>query len=118
MPIPDHPVLFIKPRTALSGPYPQKIVIPKIAQDGSSDYEGELTLIVSKTGKDISETDALDYVLGYTCGNDVSARTEQFRNSQWSFSKGTMLCMMSGRARTPTNPSLQAWTHRRQSVPS
>jgi len=88
MPIPDHPVLFIKPRTALSGPYPQKIVIPKIAQDGSSDYEGELTLIVSRTGKDIPEADALDYVLGYTCGNDISARTEQFRNSQWSFSKG------------------------------
>lgn len=89
MPIPDYPVLFIKPRFALIGPSPQRISIPKLAQDGSSDYEAELTIIISKTGRDISEEDAFDYVLGYTCGNDVSARTEQFRNSQWSFSKGT-----------------------------
>jgi 2-keto-4-pentenoate hydratase/2-oxohepta-3-ene-1,7-dioic acid hydratase in catechol pathway len=88
MPIPDYPVLFIKPRTALMGSYPEKIVVPKVAQDGSSDYEAELTIIISKTGKDIPEKDAMDYILGYTCGNDVSARTEQFRNSQWSFSKG------------------------------
>jgi 2-keto-4-pentenoate hydratase/2-oxohepta-3-ene-1,7-dioic acid hydratase in catechol pathway len=73
----------------LIGPSPQRISIPKLAQDGSSDYEAELTIIISKTGRDISEEDAFDYVLGYTCGNDVSARTEQFRNSQWSFSKGT-----------------------------
>jgi len=88
MPIPEYPVLFIKPRTAIMGPHPQKIVIPKFAQDGSSDYEAELTFIISKTGKDIPEKDAYDYVLGYTCGNDVSARLEQFKNSQWSFSKG------------------------------
>ena len=88
MPIPEYPVLFVKPRMALNGPFPQKIVVPKVAQDGSSDYEAELTLVISKTGKDIPEKDAMDYVLGYTCGNDVSARTEQFRNSQWSYSKG------------------------------
>lgn len=88
MPIPTHPVLFIKPRQALSGPYPAKISVPKIAQDGTSDYEGELTIIIKKDGRDIPKEKALDYVLGYTCGNDVSARTEQFRNSQWSFSKG------------------------------
>lgn len=92
MPIPDHPVLFVKPRTALNGPYPQKIIIPKVSQDGSADYEAELTFIISKTGKDIPKENALDYVLGYTCGNDVSARTEQFRNSQWSFSKGRRPC--------------------------
>jgi len=88
MPIPDTPVLFIKPRTAVNGPFPAKINVPKIAQDGSSDYEAELTLVISKDGKDIAEEDALDFVLGYTCGNDVSARTQQFKNSQWSFSKG------------------------------
>ncbi|OCK79786.1 fumarylacetoacetate hydrolase domain-containing protein 2A [Lepidopterella palustris CBS 459.81] len=88
MPIPDHPVLFIKPRTALNGPYPQKISIPKFVQDNTSDYESELTLIIGKDGRDIPEEKALEYVLGYTCGNDVSARTEQFRNSQWCFSKG------------------------------
>lgn len=88
MPIPDVPVLFFKPPHALMGPWPEKIRIPKFAQDGSSDYEAELTLIISKTGKNIAEEDAFDHVLGYTCGNDISARTEQFKSSQWSFSKG------------------------------
>lgn len=88
MPIPSHPVLFVKPRAALCGPYPQKISVPKVCQDGTSDYEAELTVIIGKTGRDIPKEKALEYVLGYTCGNDVSARTEQFRNSQWSFSKG------------------------------
>ncbi|KAJ6124654.1 Fumarylacetoacetase C-terminal-like protein [Penicillium samsonianum] len=88
MPIPDVPVLFIKPRTALNGPYPAKINVPKIAQDGSSDYEAELSIILSKSGRDIPESEAMDYVLGYTCSNDVSARTQQFKNSQWCFSKG------------------------------
>jgi 2-keto-4-pentenoate hydratase/2-oxohepta-3-ene-1,7-dioic acid hydratase in catechol pathway len=88
MPVPTHPVLFIKPRTALSGPFPQKISIPRFVQDETTDYEAELTLVISKDGRDIPEANALDYVLGFTAGNDVSARTEQFRNSQWSFSKG------------------------------
>ena len=90
MPIPTVPVLFIKPKWAVSGPHPAKIVVPKIAQDNTSDYEAELTIIISKTGKDIAEKDAMDYVLGYTCGNDVSARKQQFANSQWCFSKGKM----------------------------
>lgn len=85
---PDVPVLFVKPRTALNGSYPAKINVPKIAQDGSSDYEAELSVILSKSGRDIPESEAMDYVLGYTCSNDVSARTQQFKNSQWSFSKG------------------------------
>lgn len=91
MPIPDVPVLFVKPRTALNGPHPAKINVPKIAQDGSSDYEAELSIILSKTGRDIPESEAMDYVLGYTCSNDVSARTQQFKNSQWSFSKGRLI---------------------------
>ena len=88
MPAPKEPVLFVKPRTSLCGSYPQKIVIPKFVQDGTSDYEAELTFIISRDGRDIPEKDAMSYVLGFTCGNDVSARTQQFKNSQWSFSKG------------------------------
>lgn len=91
MPVPSHPVLFIKPRTALSGPYPQSISIPRFVQDETTDYEAELVVIIGKEGRDIPESSAMDYVLGYTGGNDVSARTEQFRNSQWSFSKGIKL---------------------------
>ena len=88
MAIPTSPVLFIKPRAALCGPYPQKISVPKLCQDGTSDYEAEMTIIIGKTGRDIPKEKALEYVLGYTCGNDVSARTQQFSNTQWSFSKG------------------------------
>jgi len=88
MAIPADPVLFIKPRTAVAGPFPGKIAIPAFAQDGSSDYEAELSLVIAKDGRDIPVEEALDYVLGYTASNDVSARNAQFLNSQWSFSKG------------------------------
>jgi len=90
-PIPEVPVLFVRPRTALNGPFPAAINVPAIAQDGSSDYEAELSIVLSKSGRDIPEEEAMQYVLGYTCSNDVSARTQQFKNSQWSFSKGTRL---------------------------
>lgn len=88
MALPKAPILFTKPRTALIGPYPAAINIPKCAQDGTSDYEAELCLIIGKTGRDIPEEEALDYVLGYTASNDVSARTMQLLTTQWSFSKG------------------------------
>lgn len=85
---PTVPVLFTKPRTSLSGPYPATISIPKFAQDGSSDYEAELCVVIGKTGKDIPKEKASEYILGYTCSNDVSARKMQTLTSQWGFSKG------------------------------
>ncbi|KAB8218523.1 hypothetical protein BDV33DRAFT_205271 [Aspergillus novoparasiticus] len=88
MSLPKAPILFTKPRIALIGPHPAAINIPKCAQDGSSDYEAELCLIIGKTGRDIPEEEALDYVLGYTASNDVSARNMQLLTTQWSFSKG------------------------------
>ncbi|CAI7607513.1 unnamed protein product [Penicillium pancosmium] len=88
MALPKAPILFTKPRSALIGPYPAAINIPKCAQDETSDYEAELCLVIGKTGRDIPEEDALDYVLGYTASNDVSARTMQMITTQWSFSKG------------------------------
>jgi 2-keto-4-pentenoate hydratase/2-oxohepta-3-ene-1,7-dioic acid hydratase in catechol pathway len=87
-PLPQAPVLFTKPRTALIGPYPATVNIPKCAQDGTSDYESELCFVIGKTGRDISEEDALDHVLGYTASNDISARTLQLITNQWTFSKG------------------------------
>ncbi|KAL4737907.1 hypothetical protein BDV11DRAFT_171504 [Aspergillus similis] len=99
MAIPDVPVLFIKPRTALNGSHPAKINVPKIAQDGSSDHEAELSIILSKTGRDIPESAAMNYVLGYTCSNDVSARMQQFKNSQWCFSKGETRWLVSAGSR-------------------
>jgi 2-keto-4-pentenoate hydratase/2-oxohepta-3-ene-1,7-dioic acid hydratase in catechol pathway len=64
-------------------------VLPKITQeDDCGDYESELAVVIGKTAKNVSEADALDYVLGYTAANDVSSRTSQFAQSQWSYSKG------------------------------
>ncbi|OGM47700.1 fumarylacetoacetate hydrolase [Aspergillus bombycis] len=88
MTLPKAPILFTKPRTSLVGPFPAAINIPKCAQDGTSDYEAELCVVLGKSGRDIPEEDALDYVLGYTACNDVSARTLQMTTTQWSFSKG------------------------------
>lgn len=88
MELPKAPILFTKPRTALNDPYPASIPVPECAQDGTSDYEAELCVVIGKSGRDISEADALGYVLGYTAANDVSARTLQLLTTQWSFSKG------------------------------
>lgn len=64
-------------------------MLPKITQeDDCGDYESELAVVIGKTAKNVSEADALDYVLGYTAANDVSSRTSQFAQSQWSYSKG------------------------------
>ena len=51
------------------------------------DYEGELVIIIGKAGKNISRDQAKEHILGYTIGNDVSARTLQFRGTQWILGK-------------------------------
>ena len=69
-----YPILFYKPPTALIGP-DAPITIPKVTQPVDKhlpDYEVELTIVIGKAAKDVSEKDALDYVLGYTGANDVS----------------------------------------------
>jgi 2-keto-4-pentenoate hydratase/2-oxohepta-3-ene-1,7-dioic acid hydratase in catechol pathway len=81
MPIPDVPVLFFKLRTALNGPYPAEINVPEIAQDGSRDSETQLSIILSKSGRDIPEAEAMEHDLDYAYGNDVSAQTQQFKKS-------------------------------------
>ncbi len=86
--IPKVPTLFIKPSSALADPFPGTIAIPKAAQDDTCDYEAELAIVIKKTGRDIPEHEALDYVLGYTCANDVTARSHQLSQSQWCFAKG------------------------------
>ncbi|OAQ99508.1 hypothetical protein LLEC1_01698 [Akanthomyces lecanii] len=88
MAIPTEIEVFAKPRTTLTGPYPAPVTIPKCAQDGTSDYEAELCIVIGKTGRDIPEDQALDHVLGYTAANDVSARTLQLATKQWCFGKG------------------------------
>lgn len=89
LPIPDVPTLFIKPSTALADPFPAPTVLPKITQkDGTGDYESEMVIVIGRDAKDVPESEALEYVLGYTAANDVSSRTYQMNQSQWCFSKG------------------------------
>jgi 2-keto-4-pentenoate hydratase/2-oxohepta-3-ene-1,7-dioic acid hydratase in catechol pathway len=86
MKVPERPLLFIKANTSVIGP-DAPILLPAIAPD-EVDYEAELCLVIGKTAKNVSEDDALDYVLGYTCGNDVSARDCQLRlDGQWARGK-------------------------------
>ncbi|KIM74991.1 hypothetical protein PILCRDRAFT_827697 [Piloderma croceum F 1598] len=90
MPKPPAPVLFYKPVMSLTGPL-ASVIIPKVAQPGKKhlpDYEVELTIVIGKPAKNVSEDEALDYILAYTGGNDVSFRYHQMRVSQWGFSKG------------------------------
>ncbi|KAF8622066.1 hypothetical protein AX15_007216 [Amanita polypyramis BW_CC] len=87
---PAYPNLFYKPATSLIGPN-APIIVPTLAQpveEHLPDYEVEFVIVVGKAAKNVSEADALDYVLGYTGANDVSFRKLQMAVSQWSFSKG------------------------------
>jgi len=72
--IPNHPMLFIKSGNTLNNPF-DPIPIPR--RSDKIDYEAELAVIIGKMAKDVSRADALNYVLGYTCANDVSARDWQ-----------------------------------------
>lgn len=85
----DQRTPYRKPNTALGDPWPATTIIPKITQtDNCGDYESELAVVIGKQAKNVSESEAMDYVLGYTAANDVSSRTSQLNQSQWSFSKG------------------------------
>ncbi|KAK4126603.1 hypothetical protein N657DRAFT_654920 [Parathielavia appendiculata] len=89
MALPDIPTVFLKPSTSLADPYPAPTIIPKhTIASNSADYESELAVIIGKEAKNVSEADALDYVLGYTASNDISSRSAQFAQSQWCYSKG------------------------------
>jgi 2-keto-4-pentenoate hydratase/2-oxohepta-3-ene-1,7-dioic acid hydratase in catechol pathway len=83
--IPPVPLIFLKPSTAVIGPG-DTIILPRSSK--RVDYEGELAVVVSKTAKAVSEADAKDYVLGYTCFNDVSERHNQKEDGQWTRAKG------------------------------
>ncbi len=82
---PKEPVIYLKPRTSLIGPY-ENIVCPDFVNE--LDYEGELALIIGKRCTKIDLYDALDYVAGYFILNDISARDIQFMDKQYSRAKG------------------------------
>jgi len=82
--IPKNPILFLKPTTALNDPEGD-IVYP--AQSERVDHESELAFVIKKTAKNVKAEDAFDYILGYTCLNDVTARDIQYGDGQWTRGK-------------------------------
>lgn len=87
-PLPQFPVLFIKNPAAVQNPG-DPIEIPRFLKSEQVDWECELAVVIGKKCRNVSKEQALDHVLGYTCGNDVSARDwqKQWGGSQWSRGK-------------------------------
>ncbi len=84
-PIPEEPLIFIKPSSAVIGPG-DEIVYPRASK--RVDYEAELALVVGKRARRVSPEEAGDYILGYTCFNDVTARDLQRKDVQYTRAKG------------------------------
>jgi 2-keto-4-pentenoate hydratase/2-oxohepta-3-ene-1,7-dioic acid hydratase in catechol pathway len=84
IPVPEFPVIFAKGPNSIQNPG-DPILIPKCLKSDEVDYEGELVVVIGKACKNVSRQSALDYVFGYCCGNDVSARDWQLKKGggQW-----------------------------------
>jgi 2-keto-4-pentenoate hydratase/2-oxohepta-3-ene-1,7-dioic acid hydratase in catechol pathway len=83
--VPDEPIIFLKPSTAVVGPG-DPIIYP--AGVDRVDFEGELAAIVGKVARRLDEDNALQVVLGFSCANDVTARNLQASDGQWTRAKG------------------------------
>ena len=81
---PTHPILFLKGPNALSNPG-DTVVCPSFVE--RMDYEGELAFVIKKTAKNVKAADVFDYILGYTCLNDITARDIQQVDVQWTRAK-------------------------------
>jgi 2-keto-4-pentenoate hydratase/2-oxohepta-3-ene-1,7-dioic acid hydratase in catechol pathway len=84
-PVPEEPVMFMKPRSAL---IPDGGQIERPAGYARVDYEGELGVVIGQRARRISREQALDVVMGFTCVNDVTVRDLQKRDGQWTRAKG------------------------------
>lgn len=84
--LPTEPTIFMKPLSCLVGDG-DTVRLPSILTR-RVDYEAELVAVMGRRAQNISEAEAWDYILGYTCGNDVSARDIQQQGKQWDFCKG------------------------------
>lgn len=84
LPVPDAPVIFLKPPTAVIGPG-DAIRCPEASS--RVDYEAELGIVIKDRAKDIRPEDARRHILGYTCANDVTARDLQKKDGQWTRAK-------------------------------
>ena len=83
-PVPKSPLIFIKPATAVIG-QEENIIYPPSSKQ--VDYEAELGVVIKKVARRIKKENALDYILGYVCFNDVTARDQQKADGQWTRAK-------------------------------
>ncbi len=85
LPIPEDPVVFLKPSTSILGPG-EDIVKPQMCT--RLDYEAELAVVIKKQARFVPIEEAHSYILGYSCANDVTARDLQPKTGQWTVAKG------------------------------
>jgi 2-keto-4-pentenoate hydratase/2-oxohepta-3-ene-1,7-dioic acid hydratase in catechol pathway len=101
--IPVEPLIFIKPSTSVIGTE-DDIVYPTSSE--RVDYEGELGVVIKSVAYRVSEEEAADYILGYTCVNDVTARDLQAKDKQWTRSKSfDTFCPIGPCIETELNPN-------------
>jgi 2-keto-4-pentenoate hydratase/2-oxohepta-3-ene-1,7-dioic acid hydratase in catechol pathway len=101
--VPDEPMLFLKPPTALIG---HGAPIEFASSVGRVDHEAELAVIIGTQARKVSREEALTFVLGYTCANDVSARDYQKKDGQWGRAKGfDTFCPLGPWINTDLNPA-------------
>ncbi len=101
--VPEIPLIFLKPPSTVIGP-DDAIILPP--QSKQVDHEGELAVVIGRQGRWIDAGSALDYVLGYTCANDVTARDLQQRDGQWTRGKGfDTFCPLGPWIETELDPS-------------
>jgi 2-keto-4-pentenoate hydratase/2-oxohepta-3-ene-1,7-dioic acid hydratase in catechol pathway len=85
MEVPEEPLLFLKPSTAVIGPHDPIRLLPISRR---VDYEGELAVVIGRIARGVKTEDAAKYILGYTCANDVTLRDLQETDDQWARAKG------------------------------
>ena len=85
MDVPEEPLLFLKPSTAVIGPGDPIRLLPI---NRRTDYEGELAVVVGRLARNVRAEDAYRFILGYTCANDVTLRDLQRPDDQWTRAKG------------------------------
>jgi 2-keto-4-pentenoate hydratase/2-oxohepta-3-ene-1,7-dioic acid hydratase in catechol pathway len=83
--VPEEPLIFLKPSTSVSGPGDP---IPLLPISHRVDYEGELAVVIGRIARGVRAEEAFRYILGYTCGNDVTLRDLQKSDDQWARAKG------------------------------
>jgi len=84
--IPDDPMLFLKPSSSVIGD--KDTILYPVHMSSRVDYEGELAVVIKKEAKNVNQDDALSFILGYTCLNDVTARDLQSKDVQFTRAKG------------------------------